>query len=100
MDYAEAYREAVQREQLERDAAFLDVTESIGPFEVKPLTLRHYLTLRTKGSPFLMPGASPTPSDLFVLLWLLSPQYGQAKAKRRLLRACRAMFFAPGKPRV
>ena len=99
MDYAEVYREAVQREQLERDAAFLGVTERIGPFEVKPLTLRHYLALRTTGNPFLTPGAAPTPSDLFALLWLLSPQYGQAKAKRRLLRACRALFFEPEKPR-
>jgi hypothetical protein len=88
------YAEAVIRERVVRDAAFLGITESIGPFEVVPLTLRHWLILRLMRSPFLTK-ETPSPNDVFNFLWMLSTTYspGDKRAKSRFERRCRHCFF-------
>ncbi len=90
------YAAAVLQERLVRDAAFLGVTESIGPFEVVPLTLRHWLILRLMHSP-LLTSATPTPQDVVNFLWLLSPQFSPTanRAKWFFERRCRRAFFPP-----
>jgi hypothetical protein len=90
------YAEAVVKERVIRDASFLGITESVGPFEVVPMTLRHYLVLRAMRSP-LLGKETPSPDDLASFLWLLSPQYTPAggRVKARFVRACRKSFYPP-----
>ena len=96
----EDYRRAVERERLIRDTAYLPVSERIGPFEVRAMTLRDYLVLRLTGSPFICGG--PRDSDAIAsFLWLLAPDYapGNLQGKRRVERACRG-YAMPAAPRV
>ncbi len=90
------YAVAVLKERVIRDAAFLGITESVGPFEIVPLTLRHWLILRMMHSPFLTK-ETPSPIDLLNFLWLLSPDFSPTnqKAKRQFARRCRRIFFPP-----
>lgn len=90
------YARAVLHERVIRDAAFLGITESIGPFEVVPLTLRHWLILRMMHSPFLTK-ETPSPSDVTNFLWLLSVDFSPSnrRAKRRFEKRCRKLFFPP-----
>lgn len=93
------YREAVEREALDRDAAFLGVTSTVGEFELVPMTLRHLLILRRMRSPFLSGAAPGSPYDIKAFLWLLSPDYTPAggRARRRFVKRCR-QFEIPRKP--
>lgn len=89
------YAEAVLKERLVRDAAFLGITESIGPFEVTPLTLRQWIILRLSNNP-LMFGGTPSPTDLINFLWLLSTDYTpNARHRKAFERRCQRLFFPP-----
>ncbi len=90
------YASAVVKERIIRDAAFLGITESIGPFEVVSMTLRHWVVLRTMNSPFLR-GGTPGPIDVVDFLWLLSPQFSphQTKFRKAFDRQCLEHFFPP-----
>ncbi len=88
------YAAAVLKERVIRDAAFLGITESVGPFEVVPLTLRHWLILRLVKNP-LLHGGTPSPLDVVNFLWLLSPDYSPTRGKRKFERRCRKIFFPP-----
>ena len=66
-DQIPGLREAIEAEQHIRDTSFLELPESVCGFDVKPLTLRHVLTLGAVGSPF-MRGGHPTPNDLGAFL--------------------------------
>lgn len=82
-DIQNEYRQAVSREQFVRGAAFLPITDSIGAFEVVPMTLGHFLNLSLIGSPFIC--ARPIEEDDAAnLLWLLSPHYSKSKFKKAL----------------
>lgn len=96
------YRQAVERERFVRDSAFLNVPEVIGPFEVRPMTLRHYLALMAIKSPFVTAGPPPAERDAFIFLWQLSPVYSPAdvRAKRRFYRRCQRAFIAPRPPLI
>lgn len=86
------YAEAVLKERVVRDAAFLGITESVGPFEVTPLTLRQWIVLRLLNNP-LLHGGTPTPDDVVNFLWLLSPGYHPVKGRKAFERRCRRFFF-------
>ena len=92
----ERFIAAVARERLIRDAAFISIypglNESIGGFEVVPLALWHLLMLRAMHHPLLI-SRTPTPDQLFNFLWLLSPDYGNPIARRKVLRQCHRMFY-------
>ncbi len=90
------YAEAIVRERIVRDAAFLGIHESIGPFEVVSMTLRHWVVLRMMNSPLLRNG-TPDPIDLVNFLWLLSPKFTRHKgwARRLFDRRCRKHFLPP-----
>ncbi len=89
------YAKSVIKERTVRDASFLGITESIGPFEVLPLTLRHYIVLRLVGNP-LIRGGTPSPNDVKNLLWLLSPNYTTSgPSRKRFDRRCRRLFYPP-----
>src|SRR5690242_17192433 len=91
-----AYAEAVEKEQIIRDAAFLPVNESIGGFLVRPLTLQHLLVLRAMRCPFLR-SAIPAPLELAAFLWLLSPEFSPASdARVAFLHRC--SFVPPRRP--
>lgn len=81
------YSAAVEKETLSRNACFLPVNESIGKFEVLPMTMRHYVMLRTINSPLLC-GNTPNVLDMVAFLWILSPRFSVApnRHKRKILR--------------
>ncbi len=91
------YRQALDREELIRSAAFLGVTELICGVEVMPLTLEHLCRLQCVGSPFVS-GGTPLPEDVAVFLWAVSPEYSQkARFKRYLFcRKVRGIKWAEG----
>lgn len=90
------YLEAVQQERLVRDAALLDITETVNGFELKPLTLRNYLCLRIANSPMLPPYGVPNPVELAQFLWLLSTDYCFDQQKRkRFLKRCQCFTDVP-----
>lgn len=90
--------DAVQKERLIRDVSYLPVIEHICGFEVSPLTLTHYITLKTIESPFLPPFATPDPEDLARFLWLLNPRFSlDAKERKKFMKRCR-VFMPPPAP--
>lgn len=103
------YLEAVSRERLIRDAAYLAacpspvvpmVTERIGTFDVLPITLRHYVILRMKQNPLLY-GKPPDPAELAELLWVLSPGWvPDAKARDKWMRKHCKRMVPPCCPKV
>ena len=99
LDEIPGLREAVEKEQFIRDAAFQPVNEFLGGFEVRPMTLRQYLLLRLAKSPLLVESVTPTPVQLAAFLWLLSPAYEPkfSRAKRQFNRRTR-LFLPPPKP--
>ena len=68
------YREAVERENSVRDAAFLDLPEFICGTQVNQITPQHFLILDGIGSPFVS-GGTPTAEDVVKFLWILSPEF-------------------------
>lgn len=92
------YAEAVKRENFVWNAAFTQVTESVGPFELVPMTLRHMIDLRLAQSPFVC-GGTPTPADANIFLWRLSAGYSATdnRARARFDKLCR-FFFEPELP--
>ena len=91
------FAEAVIKERIVRDAAFLDITESIGPFEAVPITLRHLIVLRSGRNPLLSQDGIPTPNQLFNFLWLLSTSFSTTdkNLKRKFERRCQRIFLPP-----
>src|ERR1044071_5618505 len=92
------YREAVAKERLAREASFMPITETVGGFELVPMTLRQYLVLSVMQSPVLT-GDTPSLDDLDSFLWLLHPRYKPTGGfhrwrMRRKLRRC----ALPAKP--
>ncbi len=89
------YRQALDREELIRSAAFLGVTELIGGVEVMPLTLEHLCRLQCVGSPFVS-GGTPLPQDVVLFLWAVSPDYDPKSRWRRywFCRSVRKLNYA------
>jgi hypothetical protein len=81
-DIIPGYREALEREENQRAAAFLGVTELICGVEVQPLTLIHLCRLQCVGSPFIV-GGVPAPADIALFLWAVSPAYHPKARFRR-----------------
>ena len=93
------YLEAVQRERLVRESAYLGLCEDIQGFTVLPLTLEKLMLLRSIRSP-LLSDSTPTPEELSIFLWVLSPEFTQSKrsfGKWLFFRRCRNAFVAPPK---
>jgi hypothetical protein len=85
------YAEALAKERLQRQAAFLPVLESIGPFEARPLTLTHYTILAVAENP-LLHKAPPSRAELAAFLWIVSPEFcAEARARDRFLKRCRVL---------
>jgi hypothetical protein len=90
------YVEALARERFLRDAAFLGVSETVYGFELKPLTLRHWLIMRIANSPLIGDG-TPSPVQLAQFLWSVSTEYSlEDSARRAFLKRCRK--FQPPTP--
>lgn len=92
LDIIPGLREAVENETISRDAAFLGLVESINGFDVLPMTLRHYVTLRSVGSPVIN-GNIPNPIELFTFIWILSPKFQavDCEAKTALYKSLRKL---------
>ena len=76
-DQIPGYAEALAKEQASRNAAFIDITETVCGFELRQMTLRDYLILQSARNPVLV-GGTPSPVELVAFLWLLSPGYRPA----------------------
>lgn len=74
-DQIPGLREAIEAEQHIRDTSFLALPESVCGFDVKPLTLRHVLTLGAVGSPF-MRGGHPMPHDVGAFMCIVGEWSG------------------------
>jgi hypothetical protein len=89
------YLEAIEQENLLRDAAFLPVRENIAGFEVCQMTLRHWLILRVAKSPMIY-GGVPTPEQMAQFLWVMHPAYNpEGRGKWRFRRMCKKAFRNP-----
>lgn len=79
------YREAVQKERLERDRAFdPDLRESILGVEVLPMSFGHLIKLSSIESPFVGRGI-PSADSVMEFLWCVSVEYGAVLRLRRAL---------------
>ncbi len=78
LDQIPGLREAIDAEQHVRDTSFLDLKESVGGFDVEPLTLRHVLLLGAVGSPFVR-GGFPTATDIGVFMCIVGDWRGVKK---------------------
>lgn len=89
------YAEAVARETIIRDAAFLGQPENAAGFELRQMTLRDYLLLKLTACPLLWGGA-PSPLELSTFLWAMSTSYPYGQ--RKFLQRCRKTFVPPSLP--
>lgn len=89
--------EAVSRERLVRDAAFLNLPENVGGYELRQMTLWDFLTLRMMRCPLLFK-ETPNGLQLATFLWFMSTDYCQsASIRRQFLKRCRH-FQKPAPP--
>lgn len=88
------YREAREREDSIRDAAFILEREEIEGVSVLPMNARHFLLLAGTGSPFVC-GGSPSEVAAARFLWIVSPQFeiGESKARDKFLKRVRKLPF-------
>lgn len=83
------YVEALERESFLRDSAFIGLPESVAGFELRPMSLRDWITLRITRSPFLH-GTNSTLEDLCRFLWLQSVDFSHnERARKRFYKRCR-----------
>jgi hypothetical protein len=82
------YRQAVEDETATREAAFLGVTELVCGVEVLPFSPLHFSMLECARSPFVK-GGVPSPADVAIFLWAVSPGYAPRAKIRRWLFARR-----------
>ena len=68
------YTEEVNKEQANRESAFLAVTPPICGLPIVHLSLRHWMQLIGCGNRFIR-GERPEPQDVAMFLWFLSPDY-------------------------
>lgn len=66
---------AARIEDALRDIALLPVNLDINGIEVRQFNLEHWLILSKVRSPFLVPGSAPTPADIGLFLWVVSPEH-------------------------
>ena len=94
IDTIPGYREAVEREQSERDLAFVEaVPQFICGVEVEPLTVQRHILLESCRNPLVCGGKSiPHPLDVALFLWTVSPQYTAALRVRGFIEPfCRPL---------
>lgn len=84
-DVIPGYREAVVREQIARDEAFIGAPEIVCGVEVRPFTLRDFALLDSIGSPLLYDASTADETDLGLFFWIVSYQYQRAIRLRGLL---------------
>ena len=69
-----AIQEAIAENESNQAEAWLNFNEKIAGIEVTQMTIRQFFMLEGIESPYLHQG-SPTPADLAIFLWILSPKY-------------------------
>jgi hypothetical protein len=91
------YLEAVQKERLIRDAAFLALPETVAGFELRQMTLRDSLVLTITRNPIMFK-MTPDGLELATFLWFMSTDYTlDGRAMRKFLKRCRS-FQKPAPP--
>jgi hypothetical protein len=87
------YKEAVELERRNRASSFIAEVEIVAGFELVPMTLRHFDTLRFLGNPILR-HSHPSPSELYAFLWFLNPRYTPQDSPERRAMVKRARAFS------
>ncbi len=77
------YSQAVERENQEREAAFVNPLTLVCGIAIRQLTPRDGIILEGLGSPFIV-GGNPTWSQIMEFLWRMSPDYSRSNLKRHL----------------
>lgn len=75
------YQEALDQERQNRDLAFLRESLPIAGIPVRHMNARHWILLDGFGNRFLT-GEPPTPEDVSVFLWVVSPRYSTRAEER------------------
>lgn len=88
------YAEAVRLEASVRRNAFCPALECVCGVWLKPMTPEHVAILEAVGNAFVV-GSAPTPADVGVFLWALSPSYSPTARFRRwrFYRSVRKLDF-------
>lgn len=84
MDYAAEYAAAVERESQLREAVFLGLPETVGGYELRPLTTLDYTTMHLVRSPFIV-GGTISKADIWQFLWFQSVKFSPTSIIRRRL---------------
>lgn len=73
-DQIPGFKEAVNREQVNRELAFLPAPMPILGVPIRHFNARHHMLLAGCGNRFIC-GGIPRPEDVAMFLWFLSPDY-------------------------
>jgi hypothetical protein len=90
-DQLPAYREAKQREQRTREAAFKGKTYSILGLRIRAMTVRDFVVLQELKSP-LVSRIVPSIEELCVFLWIMSKAFDAWTERRGWRRFCPGWF--------
>jgi hypothetical protein len=82
--YQHDLAEAKEKDRREVARVFVDEASEIGGFDVSHLTIRRYLILEQKQSPFLL-GTTEYPSkeEVVDFLWVMNPKFDGSPSSRR-----------------
>jgi hypothetical protein len=88
------FKDAVERENNLRDAAFLNLPTSIQGRLILPMSLRHWVILNGIDSPLLW-GGVPGLEQLVQFLWVLNPKFkaGRSFSRGRFIASCRSLLY-------
>lgn len=87
-----AIQQAIAENESNQAEAWLNFNDEIAGIEVTQMTIRQFFMLDGIESPYLNQG-NPTPADLAVFIWILSPKYQPSKKARD--KFCEEIFSIP-----
>lgn len=70
------------------------MTATVGPFQLRTVSLRDWIVLLHEDSPFLG-DQLPTPQQLAEFLWHFSPERNAGESRELFMRFCKWLFFPP-----
>lgn len=88
------YREAREREQANRDLAFLDFPIPLCGVIVRQFNLKHLVLLGNLGNAFVSRAELPTAVDIAQFLWVVSTEYSlDDKARDKFVKKLRKLKY-------
>lgn len=88
------YTEACEKEQANRDLAFLDLPIPLCGIVARQFCLKHLVLLGNCGNGFLTNKGQPQPEDIAQFLWIVSAEYSlDAKKRTKFVRKLGGLKF-------